>query len=286
MSPNRRLSLPLHAELHGETGDPLLLLHGFGTNGFTWRHWVADLARDHRVVVVEMKGFGTAPKPPDGRYSPLDQAELLERFILQRDLVNLTLVGHSLGGGVALLTALRLLRLDPPRLRRMVVVAGTAFPQPLSPWIRRAARPWLGPLLMRALPSRLVARKALELAYAHHERVSRSQVEAYAEGLRSREGRRALAASARQLMPPGIETAVSRLHEITVPSLLLWGDRDRIVPPAMGQRLAGVLPQATLDVLPDCGHMPHEEEPEETLRRLRRFLQASGADSSEGAPSG
>ncbi len=225
------------------------------------------------MVLVDMKGFGDAPKPRDGRYSPLDQAGLLHRLILQQNLTDLTLVGHSLGGGVILLTALRLLHDEPHRVKRLVVVDGTAFPQPLSPWIRRLARPWLGPLLLRLLPPRLVIRKALELAYARPDRVSRSQVEAYAQPLLTPEGRYALAQSARQLMPPEVGEAAARLGEITLPTLLLWGERDRVVPPAMGERLAGVLPRSTLVVLPGCGHLPQEEQPQESLAVLRRFLQ-------------
>ncbi len=286
MRPLPALSLPLHSETHGVGGDPLLLLHGFGTNGSTWSHWVPELSRDHRVVVVEMKGFGHAPKPRDGRYSPLDQAELIYRLILQQGLLGLTLIGHSLGGGVALLVALRLLKEDPLRLKRMVVVAGTAFPQPLSPWIRLAGRAGIGPLLLKLLPGRMVIRKALELAYARPTRVTRSQVEAYAELLRTPDGRYALVQSARQLVPPGIDEAVGRLGEIHVPTLLLWGERDRIVPPRVGERLSQILPASILEILPDCGHMPQEEQPREALSRVRRFLQEAGGRSRDMASSG
>jgi pimeloyl-ACP methyl ester carboxylesterase len=117
-----------------------------------------------------------------------------------------------------------------------------------------------------------VIRRALELAYARPERVSRTQVEAYAQPLRSRDGRYALARSARQLVTPGAAEAAARLAGITVPTLLIWGERDRVVPPSLGERLAAVLPDATLVVLPDCGHMPQEEQPRESLEVLRRFL--------------
>src|SRR5262249_21644474 len=87
-------------------GAPVLLIHGFGTNSFTWRHVAPDLARDHKVIAVDLKGFGRSDKPFDERYAASDQAELLTQLILDRDLHNLTIVGHSHGGGIALLLAL------------------------------------------------------------------------------------------------------------------------------------------------------------------------------------
>ncbi len=257
----------------GDEGPPLLLLHGFGTNGYTWNRWAPELARDHRVFLVELMGFGSAPKPRDGDYSPFQQALLVHRFILQQDLRNLVLVGHSLGGGIAALAALRLQAQAPGRLTRLVLVAGAALPQPLSPFIRMAARPLLGPLLLRLLPARFIVRQALKLAYDQPGRIRRSQVEAYAEPLLSGQGRRALSRTARALpkAPERGETE-EKLGRLSVPTLLLWGANDRIVPPALGRRLEGILPDARLEILEGCGHMPHEELPEASLDQVRAFL--------------
>jgi len=266
------LPLPLHSELHGEEGPPLLLIHGFGTNGYTWSRWVPNLSRDHQVHVVELKGFGDAPKPRDGRYSPLEQASLLYRWILQKDLRNLTMVGHSLGGGVALLSSLRLQREDPGRLRGLVLVAATAYPQPLSRYLRFLGRPRLGPLALRVLPRRLIIRTALRQAYHPSNPVSHTHVEAYAHPLGTPEGRYALSRSASQLIPPELESIAAQYPEVKVPSLLLWGREDPVVPLWVGERLAKALPTARLEVLPECGHMPQEEAAQDSLERLQRFL--------------
>ena len=85
---------------------PLLLIHGFGASTYTWRHIAPELARTHRVIAVDLKGFGQSDKPFDSRYSVFDQAELLAELIEEKDLHNLTLVGHSFGGGIALMLAL------------------------------------------------------------------------------------------------------------------------------------------------------------------------------------
>jgi pimeloyl-ACP methyl ester carboxylesterase len=259
--------------VHGEEGRPILLLHGFGTNGYTWARWIAELARRHRVFVVEMKGFGASPKPRDGRYGPQDQALLLHHLILQLDLRDLTLIGHSLGGAVVLLTALRLFEEDPERLRGLVLIGTPVAPQPLSPFVRLAGRPVIGPLLVRMLPPRMLVRTALKWAYHDSAAVSEAHVEAYAEPLRNPDGRYALCNSARQIVHGHFEDVPDRLRRLTTPTLLIWGAEDPIVPLSSGRRAQGILPNALLEVLPDCGHAPQEERPQEALELVLQFLE-------------
>jgi pimeloyl-ACP methyl ester carboxylesterase len=258
--------------VHGEEGSPILLLHGFGTNAYTWARWVGELAKHHRVFVVEMKGFGASPKPRDGLYRPQDQALLLHHLIVQLGLRDLTLIGHSLGGAVVLLTALRLFEEKQDRVRGLVLIGTPVFPQPLSPFIRLAGRPLIGRLLVRMLPPRLLIRTALKWAYFDSAAVSEAHVEAYADPLRTPEGRYALCLSARQIVPGHFEDVPDRLRRLTTPTLLIWGEEDPIVPLASGKRAQGILPNALLEVLPECGHMPQEERPQEVLDLALRFL--------------
>lgn len=276
MPESESIPLPLHWEVHGENGPPVLLLHGFGTNGYTWARWVTELAKAHRVFVVEMKGFGASPKPRDGQYSPQDQALLLHHLILQKDLRDLTMVGHSLGGSVVLLAALRLFEKDPGRVRKLVLIGAPVAPQPVSPFIRLAGRPLLGRLLLRLIPSRFLVRTALKWAYYDRAQVADAHVEAYAEPLRKREGRYALALSARQVVPEDFEDVPPRLRRLTTPTLLIWGEEDPIVPLSAGKRAEGMLPGSALKALSSCGHMPQEEQPRESLDLVLEFLQRGG----------
>lgn len=255
----------------------MVLLHGFGANGHTWNRWVPELAEDHRVLVVEMKGAGSSPKPRGEDYGPEEQALLLHRLILQRELRDLTLVGHSLGGGIALLTALHLLAEDPTRLKRLVLISAAAYPQPLPKYIALAASPRLGPLALRLIPPNFLIRKALEMAYHDPSAVTASQVEAYAEPIRTPDGRYALARMANQIVPPDMDSVVAEYPKIQIPTLLIWGREDRIVPLSVGERLVRDLPDARLEILDECGHIPHEELPMESLVLLRSFLEEGGS---------
>src|SRR5262249_43701126 len=99
---------PVRLHYQDEGKGPLpVLIHGFGASSYPWRHLAPALARDHRVIAVDLKGFGQSDKPFDERYSVFDQADLLAQLIVDKNLHNLTLVGHSFGGGGALLLALQ-----------------------------------------------------------------------------------------------------------------------------------------------------------------------------------
>ena len=132
----------LYYEEQGK-GPPVLLLHGFGASTYTWRHITPELARTHRVIAVDFKGFGQSDKPFDERYSVLDQAELIAQLIEDKDLRDLTIVGHSFGGGVALRLALEANTRLGGRIARLVLLDSIAYQQqiPVRSTPRRSRRP-------------------------------------------------------------------------------------------------------------------------------------------------
>jgi pimeloyl-ACP methyl ester carboxylesterase len=115
-------------------------------------------------------------------------------------------------------------------------------------------------------------KRVLESVVHDPSGLSAEQVEGYARPLRSRGARRALAEAARQIVPDGLDELVLRYRELDIPALLIWGRQDPVVPLALARRLAGELPRARLIVLDDCGHLPTEEKPRESLAHLQEFL--------------
>jgi pimeloyl-ACP methyl ester carboxylesterase len=273
-------ALPLAVEMLGlpqhDRTDAYLLLHGYGGSSFSWRTWAPHLATRGHVLLVDMKGFGRAPKPDDHRYSPADQAGLVLRLIQERGLERLTLVGHSLGGGVALHVVLGLLDSgEYHRLDRLVIVAGAAYMQRLPPFVALARRPRLSATLMRTLGPEVVVGQALRTIVYDRSDITRAQIRGYAAPMAGPEAHRALFAAAQQIVPENLHRLVARYPEIDVPTLLLWGRYDRAVPLWVGQRLASALPRSTLRIVERCGHLPAEERPEESLAALRDFLDAT-----------
>jgi pimeloyl-ACP methyl ester carboxylesterase len=254
------------------SGPPLLLIHGFGASTFTWRRVAPDLALTNRVILVDLKGFGQSDKPLDERYSIYDQADLLAQLIEEKDLRDLTLVGHSFGGGVALLLALENDDRLQGRIKRLVLLDSIAYPQNIPVFFRMLDVPVVSQLGIRMVPPSVQTRVALKIAYFDDSKITPEEVEAYAAPLKTAAGKHAIIHSARQIMPEDIATLSERYKTIALPTLIMWCDHDRIVPLEVGLKLRRTLPNSTLKLVEDCGHMPQEEQPETTLRLLREFL--------------
>jgi pimeloyl-ACP methyl ester carboxylesterase len=271
MEPIEGLGLALDVQKVG-TGEPLVMLHGFAASRFTWRSWITPLASRHTLYLVDLKGFGAAAKPKDARYGPADLAEDVLQLITRLDLQRVSIVGHSMGGGVALLTAMRLADVgEGSRLTRLVSVAGTAYAQRLPPFVARLRDPSTQ-LLLQLLPARWIVRKVLNSIVYDPAVVTPELIEGYAAPLRPWAAKRAAALAAAQLVPDNLDELIARYRAIDVPALLVWGRNDPVVPLAIGERLAGELPRARLVVLERCGHVPMDELPEKTLHLVRDFL--------------
>lgn len=253
-------------------GSPVLLVHGFGASTFTWRNIAPALAEDYRVIAVDLKGFGQSDKPFDERYSVFDQAELLKQLIIDSDLRDLTLVGHSYGGGVVLILALD----DDPRLKgrisKLVLLDTIAYPQDIPVFFRMLDMPFVSQVGVRMVPPAVQTRIALRIAYLDNSKIDDEEVEMYAAPLRTAAGKHAIIHSARQIVPEGLEEISARYKSIEVPTLIGWCDYDRIVPLDVGIKLRRTLPNARLEIIEGCGHMPHEEQPEATLSLIQDFL--------------
>jgi pimeloyl-ACP methyl ester carboxylesterase len=253
-------------------GAPLLLIHGFGASTYTWRFVAPELARTHRVIAVDLKGFGQSDKPFDERYSVFDQAELLAQLIVEKDLRDLTLVGHSFGGGIALLLALEANQRLEGRITRLVLLDSIAYPQNIPVFFRMLDMPLVSQLGVRMVPPSVQTRVALKIAYLDDSKIDPDEVEIYAAPLKTAAGKHAIIHSARQIMPKDLAEISQRYGTIEMPTLILWCDHDRIVPLEVGLKLRRSLRNSTLRLIEDCGHMPQEEQPASTLALIKGFI--------------
>jgi len=254
-------------------GPDLVLLHGYGASGFTWRNWIPALSRSHRVLNVDLKGFGSSPAPPDGRYSPHDHAREVLDALSELEVTAPILVGHSMGGGIALLTALGL-QDDPARkpARGLVIVSGAAYRQRIPKFVSLARSGEVARIALSFLPKNSMVSLVLTEVQAPGVASTPEQVEGYAAPFRRPEVRYGAVATALNLLPPDLDETTRRYASLTAPTQLLWGELDRIVPLWVGQRLETELPNAQLAVLFGCGHVPQDEMPEESLEVVAEFL--------------
>lgn len=263
----------VHLRDEGPRHDPLpiLLVHGTSASLHTWQGWAEGLRGQRRVVRFDLPGFGlTGPNRQDD-YS-IERYVLFVRSVAARlGIDRFVLAGNSLGGQVAWATAAAL----PERVDRLILVdaagygAGLAGSSGDTPLAFRVARlPVLRTVAQYALPRGLVE-SSLRRLYGDPGKVTPELVDRYSDMAR-REGNRAALAHQMAQAAGGPDPAV--LATIRVPTLVLWGGRDRLLPPALGERFARDIPGARLVVLEDLGHMPQEEDPGRTLAEVRRFL--------------
>lgn len=266
-----RPPVTLYYEEQGE-GPPLLLLHGLGESIFTWREILPALAARHRVIALDLKGFGNSDKPDDGAYSADDQAALVARFIIERDLENLVVIGHSFGGTVALRTALADGIQGTGRIKRIAVISAPALPQTTSREFDLVMTPLIPDTVAVVLPPESTARFLLREAMGGRT-PSDEIVKGYAAPYRDLDATRAFLATARSIVNERDTDAITKRYRvIRKPVLIVWCRKDPIVPLRSGRRLAAALPQARLAIVDGCHHLPQHEQPQRLLKALGPFL--------------
>jgi pimeloyl-ACP methyl ester carboxylesterase len=253
-------------------GPTLVLIHGLGASTFTWRHVVPALARTHRVIALDLRGFGRSDKPRDQTYSAADQAALVAAFLRKRDLKEVTLVGHSFGGTVALLTALEL-NGEAGRIARLVVIDAPALKQDFGNTAELLRTPGLPYAAIAVAPPELTARLLLGYVSASGRDIPEADIRGYAAPFYDVDARHAFIATAQAILAANVSTMGARYRDIRQPTLLVWCRRDSSVPLATGRKLARRLPNARLEILKACNHLPQDEVPLTLLGKLEAFLE-------------
>ena len=258
----------VHVE-HDGSGEPVVLIHGFGGSSYSWRHLVPTLATRYEVVAPDLNGFGWTERPSEPEAYTLEGQPALVLGVLDAlGIASAHVVGHSYGGGLALWLAAR----HPERVRSLVLVDSTLPTYSVARRKRVARfRPFVSLALRSVLLRHSFVRRGLMRSVADPELVTEELVEAYAERLRV-EG----AVDAYQGLTAPVSGPQPRvdLAEIRQPTLVVWGADDRLLDARVGEEAARMIPAARFLLLARCGHLPMEEQPEELARAVLDFLAA------------
>ncbi len=261
--------LQVHLRDEGPRDDPvpIVLIHGTVASLHTWEGWAAALRGERRVVSFDLPGFGLTGPNASGDYGVAADTRFLLDLLDTLKIERCVLVGNSLGGEIAWHAAV----LAPQRVERLVLVdaGGYAF---TKRWVRLGFRLTrmlvVRGLARNVLPRSLVAR-SVRAVYGEPSRVSETLIDRYYELVLREGNRKALAQRYRQLQP-GADSAL--IATLKVPTLILWGGRDRLYPPASGLAFAHDIIGSRLVLFDGLGHVPQEEDPARSVAELRRFL--------------
>jgi len=267
-------SLAVHRS--GQGSPSLVLLHGFGASSRCWEPWLPALEPEVTLLRVDLAGFGSSP-PAHGLDLSLEaQANRVVSLIRSLGTPPPVLIGHSLGGSIALLAALNLLGDDAAALTGLVLISPAALPQSFPPYMTVARLRGLGELVLAMAPPRYLLGRGLRGIMGSRASstglVDRTMVDRYRDPLLSRSRRRELLRAARAIRPETALAVRPRLRELTLPTLVLWGSEDEVVPVALAPELATYLPGAEFHLLPEVGHLLQEEAPEAAEELLIPWL--------------
>jgi pimeloyl-ACP methyl ester carboxylesterase len=254
-------------------GEPMVFLHGFPASSHLWQGVVRELsvcAPGHRMVVVDLLGFGRSDRPLGAALTATAHAQRVRTLMDELQIDAACLVGHAMGGGVAQAVACAW----PDRVTRLCLVDSVAF----DAWPRRAARlsRWLcaAAPLGRRLGAPLLASLAhgsLLAGYASAE-AGRHSLDHYLHAFTNHLGVDALVAQLRAMRDPTVPALGPRLGGIRQPTAIVWGRLDPFLDVSVGERLCDAIPGATLEVIRDARHFTPEDAPERVARVIGELL--------------
>jgi pimeloyl-ACP methyl ester carboxylesterase len=255
----------------GNEGPIVILIHGLAVSADIWMYNVGPLAKQHRVYVPDLVGFGRSDKPGPS-FSPFDYTLFLDEFLNSLNLDRVSLVGQSLGGGIALHYALRF----PERVDRLILSDSAGLGKEVIWTLRMLSLPFVGELFSR--PSRKGVEFVFKLAVHDHSLIDDDFVGLYYDFFSQPGFRVFFLRLLRQIVNiHGARVEVldpirNNLSRIAQPVLITWGDKDRVLPVKHAYFAKKRLPDSRLKIFKGCGHIPFFEKADEFNRLALEFL--------------
>ncbi len=260
--------MDVHFRDEGPTADtlPLVLLHGTSSSLLTWDACSKEWIKDHRVIRMDLPGFGLTGPNPEQDYSIKNYVAFLNSFLQERNVTQCYLAGNSLGG----LIAFHFAAIYPEKVKKVILIDPAGYPihnakGSLAFTLGRI--PVLKNILTIITPISIV-RKSLEDAYGNKSLVNNDLVEQYRD-MACREGNRKALLIRLQNDQSG-DTAL--LSKLTMPTLVIWGASDQLIPVDNAYKFQRDLPADTLAILQNVGHVPMEETPELVIPLVKKFI--------------
>ncbi|MCB2167002.1 MAG: alpha/beta hydrolase [Deltaproteobacteria bacterium] len=263
------VDMNVHLRDEGPRDDamPIVLLHGTSSSLHTWEGWARALKEQRRVIRFDLPGFGLTGPSADNVYTIERYTRFVAAVLDHLGVQRCVLAGNSFGGYVAWATSLaypalvaKLILVDASGYRLQAAVMPIGF--------RIAMTPVLNRLAANTLPRFLIA-SSLKNVYGDPGKVTENLIDRYV-AITVREGNRHALVERFKQAPPG--EMADRIPEVNVPTLILWGGRDRLILPAMAERFHHDIAGSHLKIFEDLGHVPQEEAPARTVAVVKQFL--------------
>ncbi|MDW8466279.1 MAG: alpha/beta hydrolase [Chloroherpetonaceae bacterium] len=261
-----------HRYVEAGKGDALFLTHGFSSSLNIFEKVIPSFAQHYRVLALDLLGFGKSDKPIAVRYSLSFYAKLMIEFLEKTGAFSsraVYAVGHSMGGKYLLALCV----LYPDSLTKLVVSNTDGFLY-VPPFVRAASLWGVRHLVRQLVSTPAFVRQTMRSVYYDPSHITEEHFQRNIEMVRSDEHFAAMMALNRDyrhldLQRTGIR---NRLRELRLPVLILWGEHDRFIPPKYAEIARREVPNSTLHIIPNCGHVPMVEQPKEFFEVVHKFL--------------
>jgi len=251
------------------TGFPIVLIHGTASSLHTWDAWTKELIKNYRVIRMDLPAFGITGPNKNADYSIKSYTDFLHQFLTKLKVDQFYLAGNSLGGNIAWNYAAE----HPKKIARLILVDASGLPtnKPQPAIFKMAKTPVLSSLFLYITPKFFI-KKNMQEVYGDKTKITDSLITRYHKMALRVGNRQAFIDRAKIDFKLGAKANIEKLKSIQTPTLLLWGAKDSWIPLDNGKRMEKALPNSKLVVLQNSGHVPMEENPEESLALLNCFL--------------
>lgn len=242
----------------------LIFLHGFGSSLHTWEAWASELEKDYRVIRLDLPGFGLSGKNEKNDFSDAHDIAVIFGLLNELGIEKASFIGNSLGGKLAWHIAATY----PNRVKKLVLISPDGFASEGFEYDKPTQASWMLSAMTVALPKPILKMSLLP-AYADPLSLSSTMLDRYYDLMCAPNVRKNIVARLNQTV---LKDPAPRLKTIQADTLLMWGEEDGMIPIANAQDYLTLIPKVQLQALPKTGHLPQEENVEQSLRVLKKFL--------------
>lgn len=258
-----------HYREYPGTGRDIFLLHGFASSTYTWDKVIPYLTgKGYHVWDLDMKGFGWSDKPEDAKYDTVTLMQEVNKWMEAMGLKKVVFAGNSLGGAIAVFMALE----HPEKTDLLILIDSAGYPID-KPFVIKMAKIPLAREITKLFFGRWFVERTLKEVMFNDDKITEEQIDAYFKRISTENALDAQVAIARSIDFEAMSIYTKRIPEIKNRTLIIWGKNDEWIPIESGHNFKRDLLNSKLVILPECGHIPQEEKPEQTAKIMIDFIE-------------
>jgi len=261
-------------EKYGTGSISIIFLHGFGSSKNSWYDFYNFFDnKRYTCYLIDLKGFGNSSIPMDNKYSLQDNAMIVTSFINQNIKGNYIIIGHSFGGGVALFQNMSSFLSEKPNCQILIDCAAYNLDTPF--FIKYLKTPILNNLMFVLSSARFRAKFSIK-RIVYKDNINDKIIGRYFESFKGNNNSFSFIRTAKQLVPKDYNKLIEKYDDIQIPTLIIWGKDDEIISATQGKLLHKQIINSHIEIIPKCGHIPHEELPYKTFKIVNSFINSHG----------